>query len=182
MALRLFAALPLPDPIAAQITPLQAGIAGAHWRPRESLHVTLRFFGELREDVARELDDALAGLAQAVSPFALQVQGVGAFGREDPHTVWLGLSESVPLRALAADIERLARRLCLPAETRKFSPHITLASVRGADPARMQAFERGQALFASAAWQADGFGLYSSWLRRGAPSLYRLEADYPFAG
>lgn len=182
MALRLFAALPLPDPIAAQIAPLQAGIPGAHWRARESLHVTLRFFGEVREDMARELDDALEGLAQAAAPFSLHVQGVGAFGREDPHTLWLGLGESAPLRALAADIERLARRLGHAPETRKFSPHITLASLRRADPARVQAFESGHALFDSPRWEVGGFGLYSSWLRRGEPSLYRLEADYQFSG
>lgn len=181
MALRLFAALPLPDEIAASLLPLQAGIAGANWRVRESLHVTLRFFGDTREDLARELDEALADLAGTISPFPLRVQGVGVFGREEPHTLWLGIGESAPLRKLAADIERLARRLGIAPETRKFSPHITLASVRGADRARLKTFEQGHALFTTPDWEANHFGLYSSWLRRGQSSLYRLEADYPFA-
>lgn len=180
MALRLFAALALPDEIATAIGPLQAGIAGANWRTRESLHLTLRFFADVREDVACELDEALEDIAGAASPFTLRVQGVGAFGRDDPHTLWLGVGESPPLRKLVADIERLVRRLGLPPETRKFSPHITLASLRGVDHARVRTFEQGHALFTSPKWEVKGFGLYSSWLRRGQSSLYRLEADYPF--
>lgn len=181
MALRLFAALPLPDPIAAHITPLQAGVIGANWRPRESLHVTLRFFGDVPEDVARDLDGALKGVASTTSPFPLHVQGAGTFGREDPHTLWLGLSDSAPLRGLAADIERCARKLGLAPETRKYSPHITLAALRRPDAARLQAFQKGHALFSSPSWEVSGFGLFSSWLRRGESSLYRLEADYMFS-
>ncbi len=187
MALRLFAALPLPDPIAAHITPLQAGVIGANWRRRESLHVTLRFFGELREDIARDLDEALIEGLGAAAPFSIHLQGAGAFGRDDPHTLWLGVGESPALRKLAADIERIARRIGLPADTRKFSPHVTIASLRrspmgGGELAQVHAFEARCALFASPSWEISGFGLFSSWLRRGESSLYRLEADYPFGG
>ena len=47
MSLRLFAALSIPDHVAERLLPLMKGIGGANWRPRENLHLTLRFFGEL---------------------------------------------------------------------------------------------------------------------------------------
>ncbi|MEO8115140.1 MAG: 2'-5' RNA ligase family protein, partial [Phenylobacterium sp.] len=53
--IRLFAALAIPDEIAIGLARRQQGVEAARWRPREALHVTLRFFGELREDVARDL-------------------------------------------------------------------------------------------------------------------------------
>ena len=187
MALRLFAALNLPDTIAARVLALQTGVSGAHWRPRENLHVTLRFFGELREDIARDLDEALIEGLGAAAPFSIHLQGAGAFGRDDPHTLWLGLGESPALRKLAADIERIARRIGLPADTRKFSPHVAIASLRrrpmgGGAVAQAHAFVARCALFASPSWEVSGFGLFSSWIRRGQPSQYRLEADYPFGG
>jgi RNA 2',3'-cyclic 3'-phosphodiesterase len=187
MAVRLFAALDLPDAIAAQILPLQTGVRGAQWHPRENLHVTLRFFGEVREDIARDLDEALEEGLGAWAPFSIQLQGAGAFGRDDPHTLWLGVGESPALRKLAADIERIARRVGLAADTRKFSPHVTIAALRGmqargGELAQVQAFEARCALFASLSWEVRGFGLYSSWLRRGQPSQYRLEAGYAFRG
>ncbi|MBK8544651.1 MAG: hypothetical protein IPL62_14550 [Caulobacteraceae bacterium] len=59
MSLRLFAALSIPDHIAERLLPLMKGVGGAKWRPRENLHLTLRFFGELTEPVAEYLDSEL---------------------------------------------------------------------------------------------------------------------------
>ena len=187
MALRLFAALSVPDAIAAQIVPLQTGVREAYWHPRENLHITLRFFGEMREDLARDLDAALADALSASVPFSIHLHGAGRFGRADPHSLWLGLGESPALHKLAADIERIARRVGLPAQTRKFHPHVTLAALRGTltqsgGLAQVQAFEARCALFTSSSWEVRGFGLYSSTVRRGQPSQYRLEADYAFGG
>ena len=54
--IRLFAALSLPEAVAAPLLARQTGLAGARWRPREAFHITLRFVGEIREDTARDLD------------------------------------------------------------------------------------------------------------------------------
>ena len=48
--IRLFAAVPVPDEIAAALVRRQQGLEGARWRTPEQMHVTLRFFGEIRED------------------------------------------------------------------------------------------------------------------------------------
>lgn len=182
MVMRLFAAFEPSEEAAARAVAIQRGVGGASWRPRENLHVTLRFFGEIAEDVARDVDAALEEAAQGHGPFELRLKGAGSFGKEDPHTLWLGLSQSEPLQRLAGDIERAVRRAGLKPETRKFAPHLTLAYLRGADPARVQAFESRYSLFESPAWRVDRFGLYSSWIRKSQPSLYRMEAEYPLLG
>lgn len=46
--IRLFAALDLPDEAAEALAPFQRGLAGAGWRPREALHITLKFAGDLQ--------------------------------------------------------------------------------------------------------------------------------------
>lgn len=179
MSMRLFAAFDIPEEASARAAAIQRGVGGASWRPVENFHVTLRFFGEIAENVARDVDAALEEAAQGHEPFELRLKGAGSFGKDEPHTLWLGLSESEPLRRLAADIERAVRRAGVKPETRKFTPHLTLAYLHGADVARVQAFESRYALFESPPWRVDRFGLYSSWLRKSQPSLYRQEAEYP---
>jgi len=182
MTIRLFAALAVPEDVAARLAPLQRGVGGARWAPRENLHLTLRFFGEVREDQADDLDAALGEIAAGRAPLSLTLKGAGAFGGAAAHTLFVAAAASPALTALAAACERAARRAGLKPETRKFTPHVTLAYLRAAPLDRVIAFERNHALFESPTWRADRFGLYSSWQRKSAPSLYQLEADYQFYG
>lgn len=182
MSLRLFAALAIPDDIAERLVGLQTGVGGAKWRPRENFHLTLRFFDEVTEPVADEIDAALEEAARSCTPFELRLKGAGAFGGDDPHALWVGAGESAALTKLAAACERAARRAGLKPETRKFAPHVTLAYLNNAELARVHAFESRSGLFASNTFHVASFGLYSSWTRKSAPSLYRLEADYPLLG
>lgn len=181
MSIRLFAAFAIPDDVAARLLALQAPLAGAKWRPRDNLHLTLRFFDEIAEPIADELDAALEALARGVKPMEVKLKGVGAFGGADPHALIVKAEESAPLMKLAADCEKLARRAGLPPEPRKFTPHVTLAYLSGADFLAVHDLVRVHALF-SASFKADRIGLYSSWTKKSAPNLYRLEADYPFYG
>ena len=76
--IRLFAALSIPEDIGLALARRQHGIDNARWRPLDALHVTLRFFGEVREDVARDLDAELVQIRSG--PFEIAFQGAGAFG------------------------------------------------------------------------------------------------------
>src|SRR5579872_6315554 len=98
--IRLFAAVPMPEAIGQALASRQRGIEAARWSLPGDLHLTLRFFGELREDVARDLDAELAALRRR--PFAIRLQGVGTF-REgaDVHAAWAGVAPSEPLTHLA---------------------------------------------------------------------------------
>lgn len=178
MSLRLFAAIGLPDHVAERLLALQKGVPGAKWRPRENLHITLRFFDEVAEPLAEEIDAALSQIASAAAPFELRLKGAGAFGGAQPHSLWIGVAEQPVLTKLAADCERAARRLGLAPEKRKFAPHVTIAYLSGSPLERVQAFETRLGLFEAPPFLVSEFGLYSSRLRASAPSLYRLEADY----
>jgi 2'-5' RNA ligase len=182
MSLRLFAALDLPDDIAERLAPLQRNVPGAKWRPRENLHLTLRFFGEVAEPVADDIDIALDEVAGASAPFDLKLKGAGSFGGADPHALWIGVGDSAALSKLAADCERAARRAGLKPESRKFAAHVTLAYLSGAPLDRVQAFEARLGLFETPPFRVAHFSLYSSFTRQGAASLYRLEAEYPLRG
>ena len=58
--IRLFAAIEVPQPIADSLVRYQVGLPGANWRPVGAFHITLRFFGEVSEPVADDIDSALS--------------------------------------------------------------------------------------------------------------------------
>lgn len=174
--IRLFAALPVPFKIAQSLTPLQRGLNGASWRPAENFHITLRFFGDVSHELARELDQDIADIP--VQPIQLNLRGCGSFGKREPRAVWAKVSESLALSKLSGACERIARRHGLPAEKRPYRPHITLAYCHGTTPEEAGEFEARHVSFSAGPWTADRFHLYSSHMGRG-PSRYIPEADYP---
>src|SRR5438105_6444664 len=123
--IRLFAAVPVPEEIGEGLTRRQQGLPGARWRPPDSLHITLRFFGDVREDVAADLDSALSVVAG--EPLTITLAGVGAFGEgEGIHAVWAGVEDNPALRRLAARCESAARKAGLKPDKRLYTPHVTL--------------------------------------------------------
>lgn len=174
--IRLFAALSIPPEIGRGLQARQSGIEGARWRPLEALHVTLRFFGEIREDVARDLDSEL--MAVGGRPFEIGLAGAGAFDNGDGiDAVWAGVVENVELRRLAEACESAARRVGLKPDKRNYKPHVTLAYLRRPDPGQVAAWIQANNLLKSPPIAVDRFGLYSS-VQTKEGSFYRLEAEY----
>jgi 2'-5' RNA ligase len=175
--IRLFAAIAIPPDIADGLVRRQQGLPGARWRPTEAFHITLRFFGEISEALAEDLDVELSIITSEA--LTLSLEGVGSFQEgDDIHAVWAGVAENAALRRLAARCESAARRARLKPERRAWRPHLTLAYLRRADPARVAAWIQGHNLLKSPPFRVTRFGLYSSWLGDGGAS-YRLEREYP---
>jgi RNA 2',3'-cyclic 3'-phosphodiesterase len=178
--IRLFAAVPVPDDIAELLVARQTGVAGARWRPLEALHITLRFFGDIPEDKAEDVDAELAAIA--VQPFDLELQGAGAFGEgRDIQALWAGVADSPPLRRLAERCETAARRAGLKPVTRNYHPHVTLAYVTRPDPHEAAAWIQTNNLLRTEPFRVTWFSLYSSRLMPGG-SRYEVERDYPLLG
>jgi 2'-5' RNA ligase len=175
--IRLFAAIALPEEIGEGLIARQGGIEHASWRPLEALHITLQFFGDIREDIARDLDAELLGVGG--QPFDLAIQGAGSFGEgANLHAVWAGVGESEPLRRLAKACEAAARRSGLKPDARIYTPHVTLAYLRRSSGLEVARWIQANNLLKSPPFTVDSFGLYSSW-RTEDGSRYRLEAEYP---
>ena len=175
--IRLFAALALPDEAADALEPFQQGLDGAAWRPREALHVTLKFAGDLREDLADELDSELGRIGGA--PLFLDLAGAGAFGEgRDIHAVWARVTPTGPLLKLAQACEIAAQRAGLPAEARAYTPHVTLAYLNRLPPQAVARWLTFAESLRVPGLRVDRFGLYSSW-RGPDGSRYRLERSYP---
>jgi 2'-5' RNA ligase len=173
--MRLFVALAISDAVADGLMLIQSGVPGARWSTREQLHLTLRFIGEVDGRDAVDIDDALAAIA--APRFALELHGVGEFGGKNPHALWAGTRPNEALKHLARKVETAMQRIGLPAEERKFTPHVTLARLRASPRGRVLDYLTDHALYASGPFAVDKFILYSSVLTDDG-SIYTAERDY----
>jgi 2'-5' RNA ligase len=173
--MRLFIALALPDRVAAALALVQSGVPEARWSTREQMHLTLRFIGEVDGREATAVDDALSTISAPC--FQLTLKKVGQFGGRNPSALWAGVEPNDALFHLERKIESALQRAGLPPETRKFTPHVTLARLKGTPRGRVMDYLTDHALFASPPFDVRGFILYSSQLTPNG-SVYRAEKAY----
>jgi 2'-5' RNA ligase len=172
--LRLFVALELPLAVRDALLAAMGGVAGARWQRDDQLHLTLRFIGEVDRHQAADVAAALGTVN--VVPFRLSLAGPGSFdkrGRID--TLWVGVTPQDEVAALARRVDQALQRIGLPAETRAFLPHITVARF-GREAGSLGAFPL-QPLPVQP-FDVSGFGLWESVLTHDGAD-YRIVERYP---
>jgi RNA 2',3'-cyclic 3'-phosphodiesterase len=177
--IRLFVAIPIPETVRLQLSMMCSGAPGAKWVAPENYHLSLRFIGEVEYGVADDIDAALSEIH--APSFLLEISGAGYFGKgEKARILWAGVAPQTHLDHLQAKVESALVRAGLPAEGRRFSPHVTLARLKRPDPARLDAYIGEHAGFHVSPFPVDRFVLYSSFLS-GSGAIYTPEADYPLS-
>lgn len=176
---RLFTGLELPAALAAELAMFRGGLLSARWVEPEDYHVTLRFIGDVSDRDGHEFADMLAAVRRR--PVEVTLTGLTAFGGDRPRSIVVSIKPSQALVELQADHERVARRIGLAPETRKFTPHVTLARLTREATARNVAdWLAVRGLFMSRSFTADAFALFSAKEHvGGAP--YLVEESYPLA-
>lgn len=164
--IRSFIALPLPEPNVVALERHLAECARVapafRWVEPDSLHMTLRFLGNLEPEALERVRDELTGVRGAPFPFALD--GRGTFGpRAAPRVVWIGVSAGLDqCAALAARLEAACQRAGMEPEPRRFQAHVTLARARS-EGERLPPLPDPPAL---TPWTVEDFALYESRLRQ----------------
>lgn len=121
---RLFVALETPPALAASLLATLPRERGVRPAPAAQVHLTLRFVGEVEDERAAAIEEALGTIASASVP--VRVAGVGRFGRRG-GILWAGIAPSEPLLALHGAIDLALGDAGVEPDTRPFHPHLTLA-------------------------------------------------------
>jgi 2'-5' RNA ligase len=181
---RLFAALDLPDQvrhsIAELIAKLQSKSRSPRWIKPENLHITLKFIGHVGNEKLEPIRNALS-LIHATQPVELHFRGMGFFPNERrPRAFWCGIASSSNLGELAANIDRALVPLGIEAETRPFTPHLTLARFKSEEGIRevVQAATDMKSTDFGAATETN-FHLYES-LLKSTGAQYNRVASFSF--
>ena len=134
---RCFIAIGLTDEIKAGLERLQAqlksgGQTSIKWVDPYSIHLTLKFLGSVDGDKISPITAAMAEAVQGVTPFRLEVKGLGVFpSLRRVQVVWVGVGGEVDkLAYLQQRLESSLAGLGFAPENRRFTAHLTLARVR----------------------------------------------------
>src|ERR1700730_14016009 len=174
--LRLFVGIGFPSELKLRLSLLCSGVDGARWVEPGNFHLTLRFIGETAEDVAADIDEALARLR--ARRFTLQLSGTGVFGGDKPRSLWVGVERCPELVALRDKVEQALIGVGLAPEPRKFSPHVTLSRLHRPALDKLAGFLAAHAQFRADPLAVEGFSLIASFQTK-AGSVYEDQADYP---
>jgi 2'-5' RNA ligase len=173
---RLFTGLELPEAVASQVALARGGVIGARWLEPEDYHITLRFVGDVDGRTAHDIAETLGEIRRPAA--SVRFEGLSWFGGDRPRAIVAKVMADLALVELQADQERRLRRVGLPPETRKFTPHVTLARLRRVGPHAVADYLASRGALAIEAFTAARFVLYSA--REGSGGgPYVVEAAYP---
>ncbi len=138
--MRCFISISIPEEIKKGMTAIQDRLkksgADVSWTKPDGMHLTLKFLGDTPGDKGENkitnIETALNIAVKGISPFTLDVSGMGVFPNiRRPRVVWIGLNENGHnLTKLQRGIERELEQAGFPAEKRIFTPHLTLGRIR----------------------------------------------------
>lgn len=139
--IRAFIAVELPPPTRDMLAGVVRHLAsrvdgGVRWSRPESLHLTLRFLGNIDEETVPALSDAVSRSAVSAHTFELALGRIGGFERlRAMRVIWMSVAGDLePLTELYRSLESGLESLGFARERRAFRPHITLGRVRDGAP------------------------------------------------
>ena len=157
---------------------------GFKWAARDTLHITLKFLGEIEPERVTRLDTNLSRIG-GIRPFKVTLSGVGAFPNlSSPRVLWVGVAEgSEETSKLAASVDKAAVASGFEEERRAFHPHLTLARARTDSRARglvRMPDELAEKLKSCPlpSWTCDGFMLMRSELSSSGPTYTPIAKFY----
>jgi 2'-5' RNA ligase len=134
--MRTFIAIEIPPEVKSALAAFQSELrrigANIGWSNPESIHLTLKFLGEVEEKLIVEIEKVCVDLAAEFQPFDLGLNGVGVFpNARKPRVLWAGLSGQLET---TAKMHRLLNDRLTPLgferEEKDFNPHLTVGRIK----------------------------------------------------
>ena len=155
--IRSFVAIELPEEAKKGLSRLRRELERdehrfVKWVEPGGIHLTLKFLGNIPSKRVAEITEAIGKATQGISPFHLEISGIGAFpSAKQVRVFWVGVGGEVDkLSRLQQNVDSALAALGFAKEERPFVPHLTLARIReGASPLERRSFGElvGSAIF-----------------------------------
>jgi 2'-5' RNA ligase len=135
--MRTFIAIPLPAECQSMLDRMQKELqpcgAEVGWVAIPSIHLTLKFLGEVDPEIIPKLAQSLETASISERPFELTLRNLGCFPNPgNPRVIWCGIDGATDaLLRLQRNVEATCEQLGFPPENRDFKPHLTLGRVKG---------------------------------------------------
>jgi len=185
--MRCFIAIDIDDKNRAALSDLQQQlVSGADikkgdvkWVRPESVHLTLKFLGEIKNEKIVEVCNIVENVADRHKNFELAVESVGYFGGRSARVLWVGTSQgSDNLCRLQKDLEKQFALAGWPEEAREFAGHLTLCRIRNSKAGvKLAAVSEDYKDFKLGIISADSVSVYQSQLTPRGP-VYTVLGNY----
>ncbi len=133
---------PLEASVRQALDALKGRAGGGYlWSDPAEVHLTLRFLGEIPDEAAGPMAEAVAQAVGGMKPFLLKTTGYGGFPYPDRVRIaWIGMEPFTPLLALRDTLDRALAPFDIRWEEKPFVPHLTLGRHPGGGSDLSQAF------------------------------------------
>lgn len=158
---RLFTGLEVPRDVGFSLSLKRGGLPGARWIDPENYHITLRYIGDVDFRSAQEVSGILERFS-SLERFQLRLTHMDVFGGNRPRALFAGVEANPALSRLQAAQERALQQIGLPPDSRKFTPHVTLARLRGTSARDMALYMAEAMWFEPLLFSVGRFVLFSS--------------------
>ena len=133
--MRLFIAVNPPDSVRSGVwkatQPMRDAGYPVRWVDRSSVHLTLKFLGNVERTSCSEITRAIEAAADGVKQFVLGVAGFGAFPTlRRPRVIWVGCHALPPLELVQHGLEVKLADLGFRLEAKPFRPHMTIGRAK----------------------------------------------------
>ena len=128
--------------------------ASLSWVRPASLHLTVKFLGDIDEGLVTPLRDAMASTLARHRAIQIPLHRLGVFPRpQQPRVLWIGpldnwasSEDAARLTALHREVDACCASLNLAPDTRHLSAHLTLARIKAGHHTVAQALARSGAM------------------------------------
>ena len=134
--MRLFAAIDIDPQVQDRIERIQERLRRdlklsgneVRWVQPGQVHLTLKFLGEMRDNLITQVCDVVTRTAAEYESFDLRIQGLGVFGRP-ARVVWAGCQVPPELVKIQTRLENEFEKIGWDKEHRPFAGHLTICRV-----------------------------------------------------
>jgi RNA 2',3'-cyclic 3'-phosphodiesterase len=162
--IRLFIALKIPLQIKEEIVNLRReflpGIVNYKWEQLDKIHLTLKFIGDVKEDLVNEIINKISFINEC-KKFECGLDKLDFFYRNSkPSIFFLRLQMEERINALVALLNNELVKLNIPLEKKEFHPHVTLLRIKGYED--IQLLKKMSESVLNTKFIADEIALYKS--------------------
>jgi 2'-5' RNA ligase len=185
--MRCFVAVEIDNEIRKGLAKLQdelqakadVGRGDVKWVDPRSIHLTLKFLGEIRDNQLVEVSNIVKDVAGRHKGFSLEVKHVGSFGGSSARVLWVGAGEDcTELLQLQAELEEKLEVAGWPKEARQFAAHLTLCRIKNAKAGfKMAQLAEGYKDYEIDSLSVDSICVYESQLKPEGP-IYTVLGRY----
>lgn len=163
--IRAFLAVELSEDLRSQIARIQQDLKTSlarelpravhlSWVRPASIHLTIKFLGDIDEQIIEPLREALAEIVNGQHAISIPLERLGAFpSLQAPRVLWVGASErweqgddARRLAVLHETVETCCDALGFAMDSRPLKPHLTVARVKAGERQCGQALVRSGVL------------------------------------